>query len=412
MRFFLLALQVSLLSTTAVAQSSGDPSIKSYSSYEDYCSNNPHAPTCTNGHPLKIQPLPQPVFKVIPNVVGGTKSYRTLADYCHDNPKSSRCVNLQQQIQIPGTVLNLAASWRFADNHSEALAGINLASLRRSGTAQKLLRQISDAMHLDLGQYGATLDQIGQVDQAWLSISGHDPLFLLQGQMRIPEGFFSLGNGMTSWRISKTAVLIGKEEAVRTAVERLSSGSTTLSATANSMREISAQNDFWMTGTPKLFDSQMSALPFSKEITSYSIALALRNGLEVDVRLKCATAAAAQKMLAQMRQKLPAAGQAVHVTTEVAGNSFKLGLSVSERDLSDALTAALSGTAGKQLSAMAAAAVNAQSKVTISGGEAQSQAPVTTAGPSGSLIRNIQGGELDAPARKAAGSASDAPTPP
>ena len=121
----------------------------------------------------------------------------------------------------------------------------------------------------------------------------------------------------------------------------------------------------------------------------------IRNGLELDVRLKCATAVAAQKMLVQMRQKPPVAGKAVHITTAVAGNSFKLGLSVSERDFSDALNAALSGTVCKQLSAMAAAAVHAQSKVTISGGEAQSQASVTTAGASGSLIRNIQCGKLE-----------------
>ena len=414
MRLLLLALQVSLLSILVAAQSTqplgpnldlqkvlnSDAGVKSYSSYEDYCFNNPHAPTCTNGHPLKVQPLPASVFKPA-DIFGGTKTYRTLAEYCHDNPKSSRCANLQQQIQVPGTGLNLPSNWRFADPHPDALAGINLASLRQSATAKKLLAQISAAMHLDLDQYAGRLDQLGQVEQAWVSISGRDPLFLLQGQMRIPEGFFSLGNGMTSWRISKTAVLIGKEDAVRNAVERLSSAPTAPTAAASSMRELGAQNDFWMNGTAKLAAAQSETLPLSKDITGFTLALALRNGLHVDIRLNCATAASAQKLLAEIRSKQSVAGTSVHLTTAVFGNSFRLGVSVSDRELSDALQSALSGPAGKQLAAIGAAVANSQSKVMIAGGEEGGTAIAKNPGK-GSFISNIQGGQLEsAPANSA-----------
>lgn len=234
--------------------------------------------------PQKLQPLPPPTFKVS-NILGTSKTYRTLADYCHDHPKSPRCLNPQSQIVIPGTGLNLLATWRFAHPHPDALAGINLAALRQSTTAQKLLTAISTAMHVDLSQYSGSLNQLGQLDQVWLSLSGNDPLFLLQGQLRIPEGFFSLGNGMTLWRISKTAVLRGHEQSVRDAVERLSSPASTTPATGVLAPGSTALNDFWMTGTPKLLASQAGVVPMSKDMTSYSATLSLRSGLQASVKL-------------------------------------------------------------------------------------------------------------------------------
>ena len=155
----------------------------------------------------------------------------------------------------------------------------------------------------------------------------------------------------------------------------------------------------------------MSVLPLGKDITAYSVALALRNGLQVDIRLKCATAAAAQTLRAEMMRKQPAAAAGVHVTVVMMGNSLKLGLSVSERDLATASQAALSGAAGQQLSGIGAALANTQSKAMIASGEQGGSATVRTQA-NGSLIRNIQGGELEpAPAKTPADAAADGHKP-
>src|SRR5215472_3701108 len=61
MRRLLIGLCLSLLPGSVLqAQKSG---IKSYSSYEDYCADNPHAPTCVNGKPMKFDAANNPLLK-------------------------------------------------------------------------------------------------------------------------------------------------------------------------------------------------------------------------------------------------------------------------------------------------------------------------------------------------------------
>jgi len=80
------------------------------------------------------------------------------------------------------------------------IAGINLATLRQSQSAQKLLTQLSGLLQIDTSQFSGSLAQIGEVDQVWFSVRSGEMLALVQGRLRVPDGFVSLGNGMTSWR--------------------------------------------------------------------------------------------------------------------------------------------------------------------------------------------------------------------
>lgn len=101
-------------------------------------------------------------------------------------------------------------------------------------------------------------------------------------------------------------------------------------------------------------------------------------------------------MMTETKHLLASSAMPVHIAIESVGNSVRLGLSIPEHDLTDTLEAALAGPAGKQLSALAASIKNAQGSMMITGSQpASGNSSAVPTATGGSLISNIQGGELE-----------------
>ncbi|SRR6266567_2550074 len=67
---------------------------KAYKTQEEYCQDNPKAPTCKEGKPVKMVDIHPPIYRM-PNEPGGFKSYPNQAAYCRDNPSSPKCNSVE-----------------------------------------------------------------------------------------------------------------------------------------------------------------------------------------------------------------------------------------------------------------------------------------------------------------------------
>jgi hypothetical protein len=310
-----------------------------------------------------------------------------------------------QGIQPAVKTLSLPADWRFAHPHPDMLMAIHVASLRQSSTLQELVARLPEPLQVNAQNIGGTLKQIGEVDQAWLSMRSGDVLTLLQGRLNFPPGFVQLGNGTASYRISNTAVVIGRPASVAEAVERLSRAGTVLSPTARRMKDLGVDNDVWLSGTQAML-STPAVMPLSKntltaDLTGLSLALALRDGLKLQLRLNSGTLAGARRLLAAVRKNPALPDSPVSVDTELEGTSVRLTLAVDKTELSKAVDRVLATPLGQQLTAMAAASARANNKIVIQGqpgGTKEVQgfgrmapAPATTAPLGTIVIQSSQG---------------------
>src|SRR5262249_57440546 len=94
---------------------------------------------------------------------------------------------------------------------------------------------------------------------------------LLQWGLNFRSGFVLLEYGMASYRISRTAVVLGRSAAVSQAVERLSH---TPSLISRRMTTLSTGNAISITATRALLKSQaMVPASQSKDISGFSFAM-------------------------------------------------------------------------------------------------------------------------------------------
>lgn len=377
LRRFTLSIPVSLLVLSGAIAAQ----IKVYSTQEEYCRNNPTAPTCPNGKPIKMYDW--------------TKANPDLAD-CQKHPDSPNCkysifsqqkgsASSQQRSTTtvpPSSVIttttsasrtrpavsdpNLPASWRFAQSNPDLLMGVNTAALRQSSTLRALLAQIAPALQVKPADLESHLDETKDIDQVWVSGSGNDAIILLQGRTNFPSGWTAMDKGMTAYRISKNAVLVGKQASVLAAAQRLSKPAALESAAVRQMRQLGVDNDLWLVGTQN-FLKQPQIAAVSEGLSSYALSLSLRNGLQVGVHLKYASVDKARKVMAALHDSPPIPESVAKLTREMEGSTIIATFAIGQAQLSEAVDRALAAPWGKQLTAIAAKSMASADQTVIYG---------------------------------------------
>ena len=261
--------------------------------------------------------------------------------------------------------LSLHADWRFAHPHPDMLMAIGVADLRQSSTLQELLARLPEPLQASARDIERQLTQLGELQEAWISVRSEDFLALLQGQLNLPSGFVQLGNRTTSYRITKTSVVIGRQDSVADAVERLSGTRAALSPSARRMNELGAGNDVWVTGTRAPMTIP-AVTPLAKDLTGFSFGLALRDGLKLQMNLNSGTTAGARRLLEAVNKNPNRQQSPVNVDMQLENRSVRLSLAVGKAELMKAFGEALSSPWGQQLTAMAAAE-RSKNKVVIQG---------------------------------------------
>lgn len=383
--------------------------IKVYSTQEDYCRDNPKAPTCPNGKPIKMYDW--------------TKANPDLA-YCQQHPDSPNCkysifsqqkgstsTQKQSTTTVPPSSVttittstprrpavsdpNLPASWRFAQPNPDLLMGVNTAALRQSSTLRALLTQIAPALQVKPADLESHLDETKDIDQVWLSGAGNDSIILLQGRTNFPSGWTTMDKGTMAYRISKTAVLVGKEPSVLAAAQRLSKPAGAESAAVRQMRQMGVDNDLWLVGTQS-FLKQPQIAAVSEGLSSYALGLSLRNGLKLGVHLKYANVDKARQVMTTLRDNPPIPESVAKLTREMEGSTVIATFAIPQAQLSGAVDRALAAPWGKQLSAMASKSMaNADQTVIygLPGGPRQVETTKPQTPPPGKLmIYGLPGG--------------------
>jgi hypothetical protein len=157
---------------------------------------------------------------------------------------------------------------------------------------------------------------------------------------------------MTSYRISSSAVVVGHEASVMKAVERLMHPSAAPSAAVLRMKALAAGSDLWGTGTRASLPPGQTS-PLEQELTGYSLAVDLNDGVSFRLRFHYPSTQAAERAFTLLRQDPNVPPPPVNVSSEVIGSSLQIGLRVSRTDLADALDHALAGPFGKGLENLA-----------------------------------------------------------
>ena len=398
-----LAVFVVALSGAVAAQ------IKVYSTQEDYCRDNPQAPTCVKGKPLKLNDL--------------TTANPDLA-YCQKHPDSPNCkysifsqqkssTSSQQKSTTaqPSSVTgetastprarpavsdpNLPVSWRFAQPNPDLLMGVNTAALRQSSTLRALLAQVAPALQVTPANLESHLDQTRDIDQVWISGSGSDAIILLQGRTNFPSGWTTMEKGTMAYRISRNAVLIGKQSSVLAAAQRLAKPAGVEAAAVRQMRQLALDNDLWLVGMQN-FLKQPQIAAVSEGLSSYALSLSLRNGLKVGVHLKYASLEKARQVMTTLHDAPPIPESIAKLTSEMEGSTVVATFAIPQAQLSEAVGRALAAPWGKQLTAMAAKSMaNSDQTVIIGlpGGPRQVETVKPETPPPGKLmIYGLPGG--------------------
>jgi hypothetical protein len=261
--------------------------------------------------------------------------------------------------------LSLPAEWSFAHPHAEMLVAIDVAALGQSTILPEMLTRLPEPVLVNAKNFGSQLRQLGEVEQAWLSIRSGDFLGLLQGRLNFPPGFVQLANGMASYRISRTAVVYGRPASVAEAVQRLSRA-TAPSLVSRRMKALSVGNEISMSGTRTLLTTQ-STMPISNynDLSGFSFGLALRDGLRLQLQLNSDTLAGARRLLATMRKAATVPDSSISTNAQLQGTSVRLALAIQRADLLHSLDQAVSSPMGQRLAAMASA--QSMNKVVVQG---------------------------------------------
>lgn len=348
--------------------------------YEDYCTDNPHAPACNNGKPLAAKALPPDLSKAAGYCVNNAKVAGCSA-YCKDNPKAFVCIDMKPKTpppppggaaqpavpaeeerdpneptlvvipdppveRLPGSkTLSLPASWRFAHPHADMMMAVNLTAVRRSAAAQVVIDQVAARLNLTPGEFQAAMEKIKGADHYWVSMDAGDTLILLQGKMDYPTGFVALGNGTACYRISKTAVVLGREASVAAAVRRLQEKSGPEPAAVQQVKHLSGEVDLWIQGTRTML-AKLNLTTKSNAPSSYLLAANFHGGLKIDLQLNYPTADQARRTL-QTLHGSPISS--LQMSSEIDGASLGVKFAADQAVLSTALGKILSTPPAKQL---------------------------------------------------------------
>jgi hypothetical protein len=364
-----------------VSTSAQQANTKPYT-YEDYCTDNPHAPTCVNGKPPAAQSM-TPQLSQATQAAGYCRTNAKVAgceQYCKQNPKAFVCIDTKPQSnpappskaqqpaapvqpavdpnapkfviipdppveQLPGSKnLSLPASWRFAHPHPDMMMAVNLTALRKSPAAQSLIEQLTTRLKMTPGELEAALEKIKGVDHYWASFDSGDTLILLQGKMDYPTGFVNLGDGLTCYRISKTAVVLGHEASVAAAVQRLQQKAGAEPADLEQVKQLGGEIDLWIQGTRAML-SKLKMTAASNAPSSYLLAASFHDGLRIDLQLNYASADEARRTVDTLRSS-PVSS--LHMSGEIEGTTVRVSFAVDRAEVSNAVGKVMATPQGKR----------------------------------------------------------------
>ena len=215
--------------------------------------------------------------------------------------------------------LSAEVDWRFAHPGADMLVGFNLRNLINSPVGVPIREALTS-----LGGIGRDrLGMLEEIDEVYVSIQtryvkGHpagDPHGVI-----LMRGNFDNGSIMKLFEkqpkvsvrfIDRRTILLGDEDSMASAVERLKGDDGLVSPMVTRAQELATNNDIWMVGSPApiiglkgprgSFKRQGGMLGDLEEVfdnlRSFSLALAFRDEIKMDLGLNMRTKAGADRLM-------------------------------------------------------------------------------------------------------------------
>ena len=367
-----------------------------YNSYEDYCRENPHAPTCKDGKPISMD---ESMKAVMAN------------SWCGKNPDDAMCPDkdstknsTKPKAKVPAARATTSApqtvvapspeptqemlprarrtngspsdirlgewDWRLVEPNADLLIGINMASLAESELARTLIRQWTEKLGATAEEQDKLLAKLGDLTQAVISVHGKEILAVMMGRLDdFPEGV-QVG-GLQSMRVSVDTIAMGAPFALKFVRHRLS---FPLSVTPplKGAQQLSGMYHFWVWGKPSALAAFGQGRRSGTPITAIKFGVSLNNQFRMDLTMDTPSAEIAEKLLGPMLKGAPREMQAA-----VEGTSVHCALVLSR----DVALARFSGfmtddmgkqfatllTAARQIAAQQPASARPPGKIVIEG---------------------------------------------
>lgn len=224
---------------------------------------------------------------------------------------------------VLSSLLSAEVDWRFAHPGADMLMGFNLKSLLGSPAGA----QMREALAKMGGASKERLSLLEEVDEIYISVrtkyvkgrpSG-EPLGVI-----LVRGNFDKGGVMKMFEkqakvaarfIDRQTILIGDEESMAGAAERLKGDEGLVGPVLIRAKELAAANDFWLVGSPGPLNAMKPRGSFKKQggmlgemeevfdqLRSFSLGVALRDEISMDLGINLKTKAAADQLMGLYRR--------------------------------------------------------------------------------------------------------------
>ena len=300
--------------------------IKSWSSYEDYCHDNPHAPTCHDGKPIDMSnALKQYEYhpKLGDSTTSAAASTRSVRPAPQVTTLSSRAP--RSRASASPTVIQIGElDWRFAHPHPDLLIGMDLESLLGSELMCMLLRGWAGKLGATPKEQDQMLAGLGDAKRILISISNRDILAMMVGKIgNLPVG--PQAGGLQFTRLSEDTALMGSEAGSLGALTRLK-----LAALPNPQQDeaklMARTYDFWVWGRADRFAGLNAASAGNTPVKKIKLGVSFRDGFNLQMILDTPDGASATRLLAEMQKGAPSG-----MTGAVEGTSVRYAM-VLDRD--------------------------------------------------------------------------------
>lgn len=223
-------------------------------------------------------------------------------------------------------IASAEVDWRFAHPGADMLMGFNLKSLATSAAGAPLREMLTAKGGLSADR----LQMLESIEEVYVSVRtkyvkgrpAAEPLgvILVIGNFENSAVMKLLEKqaNVSARFIDRRTILLGDEESMTSAVERLKGDDGLVSPVVTRAKELAAGNDFWLVGSPAPLNSMKPKGSFKRQggmlgdvedifdnLRSFSMGLAFRDEIALDLGLNLRTKAAADRLVA-LYQRLEA----------------------------------------------------------------------------------------------------------
>lgn len=236
-------------------------------SWQDSCFNNPGAPYC-QGHDFAVKKNPKNPKDAKGNGTGGPLSTEVDAE-------------------APSVITVGGIDWHFADPSADALVGFDLGTLSTSPLGRAMILQLAANQGVSADEMNKTLERLSGIGQVVISVHNGRSVALATGTGDAAAP--ALEAGWKTGRLLGGAMLVGHEDAVDEALERIATRGS-LGELVRLSKDRQSASDFWAIGSSGTAGADAG-------LKRFALSVSVRSSLATELALQFDAAPSAKGLL-------------------------------------------------------------------------------------------------------------------